>query len=152
MTRGVRQLWGVPIGLVLVAAILGGCSDKNDAGERPKDAHGQVLTMQDGTMVLVGAPSKEGMSALFQGRVAVIGPGHCLGLHGEDGDGDVVVWPNGTTLTDDGTPAVVIGGEKYALGETVELGGGVVPVAMIKTLTVPEECRVDEVFVAGPRH
>jgi predicted lipoprotein with Yx(FWY)xxD motif len=136
---------------MLAVAALGGCSDANGSGEQVASDRGQVLTMRDGTTVLVGAPSENGMSALLRGRVMVSGPAHCLGVQGEDGSASVVVWHDGTTVTaDDGKPVIAVGGTKYSLGETIELGGGVVPVSVITTLTVPPECGVDEVFVAGP--
>ncbi|WP_402374966.1 hypothetical protein [Isoptericola rhizosphaerae] len=66
-----------------------------------------------------------GMDAGFEGILAV-NPEGCLGLLPPDGQGEVevVVWPAGTRLTDEGelrSPT----GETFAVGDEFSAGGGI---------------------------
>lgn len=78
----------------------------------------------DGSVRLLTATNPPGTEAMVAGQAAV----------GEDGvvyiaDGDAtypVIWPDGTTLSDDGKTITVPGIAPITIGEPLELGGGYV--------------------------
>ncbi|WP_299051874.1 hypothetical protein [uncultured Nocardioides sp.] len=97
---------------------------------------GEVQELPDGTQVLVSGPGGGGEDALTAGPLEVVDG--CLGVGGL-----VVVWAHGTEVVD-GEPAITLpDGERVALGDVVELGGGAHAYDELggPAPRVPEECR-----------
>ncbi len=111
---------------------------------------GQVLDA-GGTTVLVGERTDSGDDALLSGRLTDVGG--CLGV-GET----VVVWPAGTSVTTDGPATVHVPGRpSAALGDQMEVGGGVAlePGEQprdneVAGVVVPTACAEKGVWVAAP--
>ena len=90
--------------------------------------------------VLVGERSGEGMTALLQGRLAIIDG--CLGLESQDVDAvHVVVWPHGTEVVDEDPLTISIPNDgEYSVGDELEVGGGESPLDEPGGIDVEAEC------------
>lgn len=140
------------IGLV-VALALTGCTDSG--GTRPgepqasegvsattADPSGPSVQRAGGSVILVSAEVDGGMDALMSGVIVRTETG-CLAL---DGPAQPVLWPHGSTLSEDGTSVDVPGFGVVAVGDEVWSGGGNVHGAeeghhdFVPEL--PEECSV----------
>ena len=111
----------------------------------------KVLNENAETLVLVGK-ADEGMDALGSGELAEVGG--CLGWAPRQGEqsGTLVVWPHGTTIKTPDPLRVTIDGRTYALGDTIEIGGGETRALEPSDYfydKVPDACRTAKVFVAG---
>jgi hypothetical protein len=124
--------------LVAAVTLLAGCA-------------GQALSVGDVT-VLVSERTGDGMDALSDGRLEVVGG--CLGA-----GGNVVVWPHGTKVADEEPLTIAVPGYgTFGLGDEVQVGGGYVreqssdDVASgayeVSGVTVPAECAQHGVFLA----
>ena len=102
MPRRIR----VAVSVVVFGAALGACS-------------GQSLSA-NGVVVLVGERSGDEMDALGGGQLEVLDG--CLGAGGA-----VIVWPHGTTITDEDPLTIEIPENgSFGVGDTVSVGGGYV--------------------------
>jgi hypothetical protein len=138
-----RRLAGVALVAVL-AAVLVAVVVARSGGEKIINAGGE-------TLVLVGEKTDGGMDALGSGKLADVGG--CLGWAPTGSDeGTVVIWPHGTNVETPDPLRVRIKGEIYAIGDTVEVGGGHVgplePSGYFYD-QVPKSCRTADVFVAN---
>ena len=112
---------------------------------------GQVIAAGD-VDVLVAASSGDGMDAMGGGTLEVVGG--CLGV-----SGFVVVWPHGTEVADEDPLTIEIPGNgSFALGESVQVGGGFVvehssdegdPPYEVGRVTVPDDCAQYDIFLAS---
>ena len=107
----------------------------------------------DSTKVLVSKDTGESMDALASGAVRLVGG--CLGI-----DDFVVIWPPGTTVTDERPLTIEVPGiGSLHEGSHLELGGGFIqempdsPANLEDSqlgLTVPDECANRSIWLAGP--
>lgn len=129
----VAVLAGVLIAIVVVRS----------AGEKVLNENGDVL-------VLVGEKNPNSMQAIGAGVLADVGG--CLGWIGEAGERTVVIWAHGTTVATPDPLRVRSGDETYAVGDTIELGGGYADPMTESSYfydKVPEGCRTADLFIAG---
>lgn len=138
-------------------------SRRRDASaRRPVTARGQLLVaaatvtvvlagcggrviQTDGATVLVSRYMGDGMTALTPGTLELVDG--CLGI-----SGTVVVWPNGTRVTDEDPLTVRIPGiGEHGLGDELEVPGGEIPLQEpsldaesglyeVGGVTVPTDC------------
>jgi hypothetical protein len=105
----------------------------------------------------VQTPAEVGDGAAIEGTVHFDEDRNCVVLRGDDGTLHPVVWPAGTTITDDGSIALA-DGTALAPGDRVQGGGGMQPADGYLGLA-PQGCLPDaggsgEVFVmwrVGPK-
>lgn len=87
------------------------------------DDPGTIAIVSRGDVRALVAPSNaEGGDALITGKLAV-NDADCLGVASDAGTVALVVWPDGTTLADDGT-LVTPDGDHVEVGDEVNGGGG----------------------------
>lgn len=138
-----RRIAGIALVAVL-AAVLVAVVVVRSGGEKVINAGGE-------TLVLVDQRTDATMDARSRGKVADVGG--CLGLAGADGSaGTVVIWPHGTNVETPDPLRVKINGKVYALGDTIEIGGGTVgPLEKSSYFydQVPKACRTANVWVAS---
>ena len=99
--------------------------------------------------LLVGERSSESMDALLDGTLVEVDG--CVGVEATDGGVEfVVVWPYGTSVADDEPVTIEVPdvGE-VAVGDEVQVGGGVVQGEEVGGLTIPDFCADHEVWLAG---
>lgn len=115
------------VGLCLVTAV--GCGGDE----------GPTVIERDGVRLLVGAKTSASTSMRIVGRIALT-EGNCVGLQiGEQKT--VVVWPNGTTLTDNGRVDLP-GLGTVEVGTSITGAGGISspPYEGATMPTIPTEC------------
>jgi hypothetical protein len=113
---------------------------------------GEVVAVRD-TQVLVGEPADGGMDAVLTGSVEVLDG--CLGVRTF-----VVVWPNGTEVSEDVPVRVDVPGYgSIDLGDDVRIGGGLVYEPSktsesgdheVAGVTVPAACAKHGIWLAAP--
>jgi hypothetical protein len=113
----------------------------------------KVLNENGDTVVLVGKEDATDDSALASGVLTDVGG--CLGLVNKDGspsDGLVIVWPHGTVVETPEPLRVRTGKATYALGDTVQLGGGgagLIDASSYFYDKIPAGCRSHAFWIAG---
>lgn len=129
------------VAITLVAcALFAGCA----SGERVKAS---------GLIVLIAEPADSGDDALLAGKLSDVGG--CLGIASY-----ALVWPHGTRVSDEGPFSVTVPGQPpVALGERVEVGGGVLFEAneqkaedySIAGVSIPASCVAAGVWMSSPQ-
>ncbi|MET0447022.1 MAG: hypothetical protein ABW004_01395 [Aeromicrobium sp.] len=118
------------------------------------DPRALVIGHGDQLRVPVAELSNGGMDAAMRSDLAVVG-GRCLGVEGPGPD-TLLIWPYGTTVSYDPDPVVLLpDGTTYAVGDSLDLGGGYVdesetastptPIAQL-----PDECQGLQRFLVSP--
>lgn len=83
-----------------------------------------VLGGGDQPHAAVAGLSNGGMDAAMTAPLAVVAE-RCLGVADPQGPGTLLVWPFGTTMSDDADPQVTLpDGSTYRVGDQLDLGGG----------------------------
>lgn len=133
--------------VAVLGLVLSGCHGGSEmAGAKPSSSSKPSAT------VLVSDPTRASMSALGGGQLEVVGG--CLGANG-----DVIIWPPGTqVVVNDPLKISIPHLGRYAIGDTVRLGGGYIGETSHHTtkplkiggVDVPESCLEYDIFLAGP--
>ena len=124
---------------LVVCAFFAGCA----SGERIEAG---------GHIVLIAEPADSGDDALLAGNLSDVGG--CLGI-----ESYAVVWPHGTQVTDEDPLSLTVPGQPpVAIGEYVEVGGGVLFEAnerkaedySIAGVSIPAPCVAAGVWMSSP--
>ena len=124
-----------PILVLICATVISSCGD-DGASTQPTSAMSEATVPVasadpsasggvDGPVVYAAAPSEPGvfMAALGIGTVELVG--QCLLLEGSDAVGrPVIVWPFGTTWSDDESEVILPDLSAVPIGSTISAGGG----------------------------
>lgn len=106
------------------------------------------VQVHNGTTALVSTTSGQGSDAEVHG-VLQTSSGNCLGLLTEGAEQPVpVIWPRGSTLTEDGDGVDVPGVGVVRIGQTVlGAGGEVSSPTGVRYSEVPEECLGEDLLI-----
>ena len=108
---------------------------------------GPTLTLADGSLVVISASDADGATGTpIGGTVAIVGGG-CVGV--QEGDNAyTVVWPDGTSLTPDGSGLEVPGLGAVAVGDPLEGSGTRVETAAApEDVVVPDVCEPEQILI-----
>lgn len=122
--------WGLVLIAVAITTLLPGCGV-------PGASNPSVQRVGGSIMVAASTEPEDVMEALVVGELART-PMGCLSLQ-SGSHTNILQFPLGTTLADDGRSVEVPGLGAVELGDSIEGGGG-----YIKLSDVPEECRTDD--------
>ena len=104
-----------------------------------------TVAEKDGLHLVTGRESRDGMGAEVRGEVTVLGS--CIGLI-EGGQSWTVVWPAGTTFSDDDAALIELpDGRALAEGDRFDGGGGYLHVGDVGVPELPGDCPADEIAV-----
>lgn len=105
---------------------------------------GDVLSA-DGTHVLVGPTTNSGDDAGISGTVTM--DGDCLGI----GNGQVIIWPGGTTIVSEDPITIKVPGlGEIGLGDKIDGGGGMTDEPP-DGVDVPSTCPSENLVVFRPQ-
>lgn len=99
---------------------------------------------KDGSTALVRDRDTAGMEALLSGTVIKL-PSGCFGMK-SDNEKYPVIWPKGTSLSDDASALRMSDGTLVPQGTNIEAGGGIISVDQTEG-ELPPSCVADSVAI-----